>query len=203
MAVSEIAVPNPSQALDNVIGQTQPLDERVEQKALGQEDFFKLLTTQLASQDPLSPMEDTAFIAQMANFSELEMISQLNDNFSNFTRAQDFLSAQGMIGKNVTMLIDGREISGVADSVELIDGTIRVFVDDVGYNIENVFRIENTDQGQSESTSVSPATVEELADALVQTVQNSVGPENTSLEKPVDEGVTTTTSKQVEAEVNP
>ena len=44
-----------------------------QQKTLGQAEFFKLLTTQLASQDPLKPMDDTAFIAQMANFSELEM----------------------------------------------------------------------------------------------------------------------------------
>ncbi len=151
-------IPNPSQALDGIIGNTRPLDERVEQQALGQEDFFKLLTTQLASQDPLAPMEDTAFIAQMANFSELEMISELNDNFSNFTKSQDFLSAQGMIGKQVTMLIDGREISGTAESLELIDGTIRVFVDGAGYNIDSVFRIEEGSGGNTTTSKQVEAT---------------------------------------------
>lgn len=196
MSVSGVNNPNASQALDSILGPSKPLDERVEQKALGQEDFFKLLTTQLATQDPLEPMEDTAFIAQMANFSSLEMMNQLNKNFDNFTTSQDFRAAQNMIGKNVTMLIDGREITGEATAIEMIDDTIRVFVDDVGYNIENVFKVE---AGSGE---------QDLASALNQTVQDSInaglsGLTNESSEETESTGATATTSKQVEADVTP
>ena len=45
---------------------------RVPQKVLGQNDFLKLLATQFKTQDPMKPMEDTAFIAQMAQFTALE-----------------------------------------------------------------------------------------------------------------------------------
>lgn len=137
------ALPNATQALDGII--TNPTNtgaERAQQKALGQADFFKLLTTQLASQDPLEPMDDTAFIAQMANFSELEMMSQMNKNFDRFTNLQQFQASQGYIGKEVTMLVDGEEVSGLATGLEHINGETRVFVDGKGYSIDTVFKVE-------------------------------------------------------------
>jgi len=63
--------------------------------SLGKDDFLKMLVTQLQNQDPLKPMDDTAFVAQMAQFSSLEQMQNMNS-------ATLSTQANGMIGKNVT-----------------------------------------------------------------------------------------------------
>ncbi|MEC8578491.1 MAG: flagellar hook capping FlgD N-terminal domain-containing protein, partial [Pseudomonadota bacterium] len=47
---------------------------------LGQEDFLKLMTTQLQNQDPFAPMENGDFIAQMAQFSTVTGITEMSNN---------------------------------------------------------------------------------------------------------------------------
>jgi flagellar basal-body rod modification protein FlgD len=59
-------------------GTTPPV--AIEKKdALGQEAFMSLLITQLRHQDPTNPMDDTAFLAQLAQFSSLEQLQSVND----------------------------------------------------------------------------------------------------------------------------
>lgn len=132
-----------SQAIDFIkLDPNAKKSKPAQQDALGQAEFFKLLTTQLASQDPLKPMDDTAFIAQMANFSELEMMSNLNENFEQFTNLQQFQASQGYIGKKVTLLVGGEEISGIASGLEHRGDETRVFVGGQDYNIDSVFKVE-------------------------------------------------------------
>ena len=54
---------------------------------LGKEQFLQLLVTQLQNQDPLNPMEDQEFIAQMAQFSSLEQLMNLNTSMEGLTDA--------------------------------------------------------------------------------------------------------------------
>ena len=66
----------------NVITQTTAPDSSSTQtvngqKILGQQDFLKLLLTQLQNQDPLKPVDDKEFIAQTAQFSQLDQMSKL------------------------------------------------------------------------------------------------------------------------------
>ena len=51
--------------------------------SLGQEDFLKLMTTQLQNQDPFAPMDNGDFIAQMAQFSTVTGITEINNNLTN------------------------------------------------------------------------------------------------------------------------
>jgi flagellar basal-body rod modification protein FlgD len=72
--------------------------------SLGQADFLRLLTTQLKSQDPLSPMDNTAFVAQMAQFSQVSGIAEMNATLKSLTTqlGDDRLaSATALVGKAV------------------------------------------------------------------------------------------------------
>lgn len=72
---------------------------------LGKEEFLQLLVTQFQYQDPLNPMEDKEFIAQLAQFSSLEQSMQLNQNMENLLslqQQQTVIGASNYIGKTVS-----------------------------------------------------------------------------------------------------
>jgi flagellar basal-body rod modification protein FlgD len=71
---------------------------------LGKEDFLNLLITQLQNQDPLSPMDSTEFSAQLAQFSSLEQLSNVNENLETMQLFQASLNnsqAVAFIGKSI------------------------------------------------------------------------------------------------------
>ena len=71
----------PVSQVNNLYFNTQQAQRKVDNQ-LGKDDFLRILITQLRYQDPLSPMEDTDFIAQMAQFSTLEQMKNLSQDFS-------------------------------------------------------------------------------------------------------------------------
>lgn len=84
---------------------------------LGKDDFLKLLVTQMRYQDPLKPMEDTAFIAQLAQFSSLEQMMNVGQNTS-------LNWGVSLLGKQVYATDrDGYPVTGIAKSIRLVDGT--------------------------------------------------------------------------------
>lgn len=82
---------------------------------LGKDAFLKLLIVQLGNQDPLNPMNDTEFISQMAQFSALEQMTNLN---ASMTATQ----AASMIGKQISWAEDGEEVSGLVTAVRIVEG---------------------------------------------------------------------------------
>jgi flagellar basal-body rod modification protein FlgD len=64
----------------SAIAGTDPTDRISSQNVLGKDDFLRLFVTRLANQDPLEPVKDEQFIAQMAQFSQLEQLQNMNDN---------------------------------------------------------------------------------------------------------------------------
>jgi len=76
----------------------------VAKKELGQEEFLKLLTTQMTHQDPNKPMENGDFLAQMAQFSTVEGIGDLNTSFEEFSSSMisgQALQAASLVGQSV------------------------------------------------------------------------------------------------------
>ena len=82
----------------------QNSERKTGQRSLDQDAFLKILITQLQNQDPSNPMEDKEFISQMANFSSLEQMTQMNKNLTSFIEMQKdshFLSHSHLIGKEI------------------------------------------------------------------------------------------------------
>jgi flagellar basal-body rod modification protein FlgD len=76
---------------------------RVPQKTLGQNDFLKILAKQFQTQDPMKPMEDTAFIAQMAQFSSLEQSKSMASDMAALRSDQQRTAANSYLGHRVTV----------------------------------------------------------------------------------------------------
>lgn len=86
---------------------------------LGLQDFLKILLTQLTYQDPLKPMDNQQFMAQMAQFSTLEQTQRLNDQLQQLTDNQAALQSVGLIGRTVDVKTASGTTSGVVASLSL------------------------------------------------------------------------------------
>ena len=104
----------------------QQSQKRTASSSLGKDDFLKLLMTQLQNQDPSKPMEDTQFIAQMAQFSSLEQMTNLNSTFGKFIEQQQqtqLISYNQFIGKEITW----HKLNDLKDgTTEIEEGTGKV-----------------------------------------------------------------------------
>lgn len=101
------------------VDSSKPTTKKKEE--LGKDDFLKLLITQLQNQDPLNPVKDNEFIAQLAQFSSLEQAR-------NTALKTEESVAVGLIGKEVRY---GRNDSdrGVVKQVKLDGGSVNVLID--------------------------------------------------------------------------
>lgn len=94
-------------ALDNVVnGYNKKLDAelrqgRIAKQELGKDDFLRLLMAQMTNQDPTNPMENTEFIAQMAQFTSLEQMTNMSQNFEKMAALINSSEAQSMLGRTV------------------------------------------------------------------------------------------------------
>jgi flagellar basal-body rod modification protein FlgD len=116
--------------------QNQAQTKQTGNSTLGKDDFLKILMTQLQNQDPLNPMQDQDFISQMATFSSLEQMTNLNNSMDSFiktTGQNQFMQASSMIGKTVTYLDDqNNESTAVVQAVSLKDGNTSFQLNDAG-----------------------------------------------------------------------
>ena len=106
-------------------GQGQEI-ENVEGEELGRDAFLELLVTQLGNQDPLEPMDNREFISQMAQFSSLEQMENMNSTMEDFLETQSIADGAQLIGHNVETLDSesGEEITAEVTSVSHEDGDI-------------------------------------------------------------------------------
>ncbi|MDU4959904.1 MAG: flagellar hook capping FlgD N-terminal domain-containing protein [Sporomusaceae bacterium] len=101
---------------------------------LGKDAFLKLLMVQLSNQDPLNPMSDTDFIAQMAQFSALEQMTNLNTSMS-------AVRASSMIGKFVTWGENGDEVGGIVTATLTVNGEPTLLVGNRSVKLSEVLSV--------------------------------------------------------------
>ncbi len=130
--------------------------EPVAPKTLNQDDFFKLLSVQMQSQDPLNPMQDTEFIAQMASFSSLEQMKNLSSSFAAFVTQQNSNEAAGYLGKTVTVLDPEKGlITGVVSKVTFAEEGAQLIVNGKTFDPAMVTAVQVT---TAETPSFAPTT---------------------------------------------
>ncbi len=129
------------------------------EETLGKDDFLKLLVTQLKYQDPLEPMDNTQFLSQMATFSELEQMKNLNDTVTKW--AEDYAASSSSTTLQQVSTLIGREIAyltpetsdeessvsvGIIQSVIFREGVPYFVVGDDEVAMEDIFEVGRTSQ---------------------------------------------------------
>jgi len=89
---------------------------------LGQEDFLKVLLTQLQFQDPLKPQDNQEFIAQIAQFTSLEINRQQNDKTDSLLTIQSATQALSLIGKQVEISTQAGQQVGTVTAARFLNG---------------------------------------------------------------------------------
>ena len=113
--------------------------ERMPIQKLGQDEFIKILVTQLRSQDPLNPQKDTEFVGQMAQFSALESTKLMQEEIQG-------LRANALIGHTVEVQGEDANVIGEVSAVDKIQGQLKIIIDGVPYSLSDVIRVQRTPQ---------------------------------------------------------
>lgn len=108
---------------------------------LNKDDFLKILMTQLTHQDPTSPLEDKEFVAQMAQFSSLEQMTNMASSFSQMTNTLMTGQAMGVLGKTVEVAVGDEVVRGTATGITAgADPQVRV--NDVYYSYSDILSVQ-------------------------------------------------------------
>lgn len=135
------------EGLEGILGYPEEsLYVEKQSKSLGQDEFLKLFIAQMNHQDPLNPMSNEEFTAQLAQFSSLEQLYNINEQLESMNSAQDLNSryqALDFIGKevvaegNLLSLEEGKTSRGGFTLEDFADCTVLV-LDSEGYHVRQI-----------------------------------------------------------------
>jgi flagellar basal-body rod modification protein FlgD len=103
--------------LESVRLPTTPPPPRAPDDSFGKDTFLKLLVAQLRFQNPLAPKDGSEFLAQTAQFTMVEKLTEIETQGEQAARANEVLASSAMIGKTVTFSHEGVSGTGVVASV--------------------------------------------------------------------------------------
>ena len=108
------------ESVGGVVGGTTATSQRL---GLSQEDFLEVLLAQLSFQDPLDPLDNKDFIAQLAQFTSLEQDRQINEKLDTLLVFESAGQAIGLLGRTVEVATDTQgTVVGEVVSTRFVDG---------------------------------------------------------------------------------
>lgn len=121
------------------VGSASSATNNLQANNLGIQDFLKILLTQLNYQDPMKPMDNQQFMAQMAQFTTLQQTQQLNTNIEHLINNQASLQSVGLIGRTVDIATQTGTLTGVVAGLSLSgDSPMLTLTIAGGLKIDNV-----------------------------------------------------------------
>jgi len=133
MALTELINQYSVQDLQTRFDNTTANDE------LDKDAFLHLLVTQLKNQDPLEPLKNEEFVAQLAQFNSLEQMINLNQSFEKLLTVQQLTQASNLIGQPIAYIDDEGEMkSGIGQTVTMEDGIAAIQIGDDHVELDNI-----------------------------------------------------------------
>ena len=119
------------------------------QQTLGQQDFLNLLVTQMQNQDPMNPMSDTDFVAQMAQFSTLSTMDTMQSNMAE-------QQANGLIGLTVGVTDQqGNLVTGTVTGVDVVSGSPELVINGQTYGLSQLVAVTAPSAANTASSNTS------------------------------------------------
>ena len=108
-------------AIDSVgaVGRT---DTVAAQASVGLDEFLNIFLTQLNYQDPLEPVDNREFLAQLAQFSSVELANRTNDNTEALLDVSNLSQSIGLLGRTVNVQLETGSTSGEVVAMSLVQG---------------------------------------------------------------------------------
>ncbi len=161
-------------ARNKVNGTNNNLNVQKNNETLKMQDFLNLLVAQISNQDVMNPMDNTEFIAQMAQFSSLQAMTDLSE-----------LAMQGqatsLIGKTVVVAdyddygkIETQE--GIVQKVTIHSGATSLYVNDTEYDYSNVMEIKGAEKSEEDPTTLMLGNILEGINKLNASMNSNIPP---------------------------
>lgn len=135
-----------SGVINDVASNTAGYTAKAHKTVLDSSDFMTLLTTQMSNQDPMSPMDDTAFVSQMASFTSLSQMNTLVSDFSALKTETTKSTASSYIGRTVTVLDPDTDqsVTGEVTGVDYTEDNPRIKIGDSYYELSTIQQVAAT-----------------------------------------------------------
>jgi flagellar basal-body rod modification protein FlgD len=113
-------------------------------QGLSQQDFLKLLVTQMTSQDPMKPTDSQDLLSQMTQFSTLNANTALQTQLAQMQTLNEFSQAGSLLGKQVTLQLDDTTTAqGLVTDVDTSGNVPQIIVNGQHYSLAQVLSVAN------------------------------------------------------------
>ncbi|MGI0118581.1 flagellar hook assembly protein FlgD [Zooshikella sp. RANM57] len=107
----------------DAVGQINSTNQAVQNNTISVEEFLNVFITQLNYQDPLNPVDNREFMAQMAQFSQLELERSSRDTLTELAQLTANSQSIGLIGKTVEAVFDDQKHVGEVTTLRFVQNT--------------------------------------------------------------------------------